>query len=53
MPTNVAHDLAMLYLQQQEFLGLTPAELADKYIEVKNAIIGRFNQIELAKTEEW
>ena len=50
--SDAIHDLAMLYLQQQELLSLTPVEFLDKYLEIRNAIADRANQLDNAKYKE-
>ena len=44
-PSNQQEALAMLYLQNQDLSGLTPAQLADKYNSVRDEIKQRFSEI--------
>lgn len=47
--SDAIHDLAMLYLHQHPYLGLNPQELLDKYLEIRNAIADRADQLDSAK----
>ncbi|QWT53812.1 hypothetical protein [Eubacterium sp. MSJ-33] len=48
-PSNQQEALAMLYLQNQDLSGLTPAQLADKYNSVRDEIKQRFSEIRAEK----
>lgn len=46
LPSNGVHELAMLYLSKLDLSGLTPAQLLDKYLEVRDAIADRTMEID-------
>lgn len=43
-PANEAEFLTMLYIQHQDLNGLSPEELADRYLNARTAIKERLNQ---------
>ena len=44
-PSTVIDALAMLYLQNQDISNLSPEDLYEKYVDVKNTIKAKANEL--------